>query len=172
MGCIHLYFGDGKGKTTAAMGLAIRGFGRGKRVLVTQFLKGGSSGELESLFKLDIDIWRNSKDYGFFPFLTAEEKEALIAEQNEQLQKIQAALAMDEYDMIILDELITAAEIGAVEMALVEELFANAPYDAELVLTGHSAPHWMVQKADYVTEMKCVKHPYQCGQPAREGIEY
>ena len=74
--------------------------------------------------------------------------------------------------MIILDELITAAEIGAVDAGLVADLFANAPYDAELVLTGHKAPQWMVQKADYVTEMKCVKHPYQSGLPAREGIEY
>ncbi len=172
MGCIHLYFGDGKGKTTAAMGLAIRGAGCGKRVLVTQFLKGGKSGELASLFQLNIPVWRNSREYGFFPFLTAEEKEALITEQNEQLQKIQAALAANAYDMIILDELVTAAEIGAVEMALVKELFDNAPYDAELVLTGHSAPQWMAEKADYITEMKCIKHPYQSGLPAREGIEY
>ena len=83
-----------------------------------------------------------------------------------------AALAMDEYDMIILDELVTAVEIGAVDRALAEQLFCNAPYEAELVLTGHSAPQWMTQKADYITEMKCVKHPYQSGLPAREGIEY
>ena len=172
MGCIHLYFGDGKGKTTAAMGLAIRGAGCGKRVLVTQFLKGGKSGELSSLFQLNIPVWRNSREYGFFPFLTAEEKEALLTEQNEQLRKILAALAMDEYDMIILDELVTAVEIGAVDRALAEQLFCNAPYEAELVLTGHSASQWMTQKADYITEMKCVKHPYQSGLPAREGIEY
>lgn len=172
MGCIHLYYGDGKGKTTAAMGLALRSFGCGKRVLVTQFLKGGLSSELTSFSKLGVEVWRNSKVYDFFPSLSQTEKEALIAEQNTQLQRIQSALAMDEYDMIILDELITAAEIGAVENALVEELFRNAPYDAELVLTGHSAPQWMVQNADYVTEMKCVKHPYQCGLSAREGIEY
>ena len=172
MGCIHLYTGDGKGKTTAAMGLALRGFGSGKRVLITQFLKGGPSGELASFFRLDVEVWRNSREYNFFPFLTQEEKDALIAEQNEQLHRIQSALAMDEYDMIILDELITAVEIGAVDMELVKNLFANAPYDAELVFTGHNAPQWMVQKADYVTEMKCVKHPYQSGLPAREGIEY
>lgn len=172
MGCIHLYYGSGKGKTTAAMGLAVRCAGCGKRVLIAQFLKGGPTGELASLHKLGIPVWRSSREYGFFPFLTAEEKAALFAEQNRQLERIHAALTAKEYDMIVLDELVTAAEIGAADMALVEKLFCNTPYEAELVLTGHSAPQWVTQKADYITEMKCVKHPYDKGLPAREGIEY
>ena len=99
-------------------------------------------------------------------------REYTTTEDEAKLRKILAALAMDEYDMIILDELVTAVEIGAVDRALAEQLFCNAPYEAELVLTGHSAPQWVAQKADYITEMKCVKHPYQSGLPAREGIEY
>ena len=170
MGCIHIYTGDGKGKTTAAMGLAVRAAGWGKRVLVIQFLKGGPTGELAALEALEIPVRRNRREYGFFSTLSEAERKALIAEQNQMLNSVSDALG--QYDLIVLDELICAYNLGAVDRDLADALVAGGPYETELVLTGRDAPQSWIEKADYVTEMGCVKHPYDRGAEARQGIEF
>lgn len=171
MGYIHIYTGDGKGKTTAAMGLAIRAAGCGKRVFVIQFLKGGKSGELESLRRLSIPVWRNSREYDFFPALGEEEKAELLQEHNDMLRRAYQAAQEGAYDLIVLDELICAYELGAVDRSLVIE-FLEGDYPTECVLTGRDAPQNLIEKADYVTVMQKRKHPFDRGIMAREGIEY
>lgn len=172
MGCIHIYTGDGKGKTTAAMGLALRSAGCGKRVLVTQFLKGGDTGELHALERLGIPVLRNSRQYGFFHTLSPADREALYREQTEQLEQICRAALHSSYDLIVLDESIGAYQLGALDRSRLEAFLQGGPYGPELVLTGRNAPDWMIERADYVTQMKKQKHPFDRGVQARRGIEY
>ena len=168
---IHIYTGDGKGKTTAAMGLAMRAKGCGKKVLVTQFLKGGPTGELSSLHRLGIPVLRNSRDYGFFSTLTEEEKRCLTKEQNDRLRAVLQSLRRGEYDLIVLDELLCACENGSVDCGLAEQLL-NTKTDTELILTGRGAPPFFTMRADYVTVMQKEKHPFDRGIPARDGVEF
>lgn len=172
MGCIHIYTGDGKGKTTAALGLCMRAAGCGKRVLVVQFLKGGKTGELASLERLNIPVRRNSRAYGFFFTLSKTEQQALIDEQTRQLTQVLEELEEGRFDLIVLDELLGAYEIGAVDRALTNRIMTGGPYETELVATGRNAPEHWVQCADYVTEMGMRKHPFERGVPAREGVEF
>lgn len=172
MGCIHIYTGDGKGKTTAAMGLAIRAAGQGLRVQVFQFLKGGETGELASLTRLAIPVTRNSRPYGFFSTLTPAEKAEQKQEQDGYLQTAIRLVTEQAADLVILDEVIGAWSLGAVDDSLVRTLLDGAPYGADVVLTGRNAPDWMIAQADYVTVMEKAKHPFDRGIPARKGIEY
>ena len=172
MGCIHIYTGDGKGKTTAAMGLAMRAAGWGKRVLVVQFLKGGPTGELAALEALEIPVRRNSRTYGFFSTLDERDRKALIAEQDAMLADAASYIRKNRYDLIVLDELIGAYNLGAVDRELTDALIMGGPYEAELVLTGRDTPKTWIEAADYVTEMRERKHPYSQGLEARKGIEF
>ena len=172
MGCIHIYTGDGKGKTTAAMGLAMRAAGWGKRVLVVQFLKGGVTGELASLEALEIPVRRNNQAYGFFSTLDEAERKTLIAEQNAMLADAAGYIRKNRYDLVVLDELIGAYQIGAVDRELADALVTGGPYEAELILTGRDAPSAWMEAADYVTEMQEIKHPYRRGLQSRQGIEF
>lgn len=168
---IHIYTGDGKGKTTAAMGLAMRAAGCGKRVLVTQFLKGGPTGELQSLHRLGIPVLRNRTDHGFFATLSEAEKQDLTQEQNDRLNAVLQSVLREEYDLIVLDELLCACSNGSADCGLAERIL-NTKTKTELVLTGRNAPPFFLLRADYVTVMQKEKHPYDRGIPAREGIEY
>jgi cob(I)alamin adenosyltransferase len=171
MGCVHIYTGDGKGKTTAAMGLAVRASGCGKRVAVYQFLKGRDSGEVVSLQNLSIPVTRNSRPYGWFFSMSKEDQAEMIAEHNGQLEEIMEGLSQDRWDVLILDELIGAYQMEALNRELVERLLAKS-YSCELVLTGRNPPDWMIDRADYVTEMQKKKHPFDHGLVARKGIEF
>ena len=152
-GLLHLYYGDGKGKTTAAMGLALRAMGSGKRVVILQFLKGGKSGEVPLLEQL----------------VQSGSKLLIIAEDIEgEALTTMAAPA----DLLILDEAGSAWELDMVDKALLQKAVLERPAEQECVLTAHAAPQWMLDAADYVTEMKCHRHPYQRGISARKGIEY
>ena len=168
---IHIYTGDGKGKTTAAMGLAMRAAGCGKKVLVTQFLKGGPTGELRSLHRLGIPVLRNKKDHGFFATLSKEEQQDLTQEQNDRLKAVLQSVQKEEFDLIVLDEVLCALNNGSVDCGLVEQIL-NTKTETELVLTGRNAPPFFLLRADYVTVMQKEKHPFDRGIPAREGIEY
>ena len=150
-GLLHLYWGDGKGKTTAAMGLALRALGSGKRVVIVQFLKGGQSGEIPLLAQLGAKIFRGKGGQKFVFQMNEAEKAAARAVQNENLT---AALA-EPADLLILDEAGSAWELDMVDKDLLRR-----------------APQWMLDAADYSTEMKCCRHPYQKGIKARKGIEY
>ena len=167
-GLVHLYYGDGKGKTTAAMGLALRALGSGKRVVVLQFLKGGQSGEIPLLEQLGAKIYRGKAGQKFVFQMNDAEKAETRALQNANL-----AAAMDEpADLLILDEAGSAWELDMADKALLQQAVLQRPAGQECVLTAHAAPQWMLDAADYVTEMKCLRHPYPKGIAALKGIEY
>lgn len=167
-GLLHLYWGDGKGKTTAAMGLALRALGSGKRVVIVQFLKGGSSGEIPLLEQLGAKIYRGKAGQKFVFQMNDEEKAATRRLQNENLTKALAEPA----DLLILDEAGSAWELNMADQDLLRRAVLERPEEQECVLTAHQPPEWMAEAADYSTEMKCHRHPYQKGIKARKGIEY
>ena len=167
-GLLHLYYGDGKGKTTAAMGLALRAMGSGKRVVILQFLKGGKSGEVPLLEQLGAKVYRGKAGQKFVFQMNEAEKAAARAVQNENLT---AALA-EPADLLILDEAGSAWELDMVDKDLLRRAVLERSAAQECVLTAHKAPQWMLDAADYATEMKCHRHPYQRGISARQGIEY
>lgn len=167
-GLVHLYWGDGKGKTTAAMGLALRALGSGKRIVIVQFLKGGKSGEIPLLEQLGAKIYRGKAGQKFVFQMNDAEKAATRELQNANLRAAQQELA----DLLILDEAGSAWELDMVDKELLKAVVLERPAEQECVLTAHGAPDWMLEAADYSTEMKCHRHPYQKGIAAREGIEY
>ena len=168
MGLLHLYYGDGKGKTTAAMGLALRALGSGKRVVIVQFLKGGRSGEIPLLEQLGAKVYRGKAGQKFVFQMNEAEKAATRALQDANL----AAAMAEPADLLILDEAGSAWELDMVDPELLQRAVRERPAGQECVLTAHQPPQWMLDEADYVTEMKCHRHPYQKGVPARKGIEY
>jgi len=166
---IHIYTGDGKGKTTAAIGLAIRAAGRGKKVVIVQFLKGKDTGELHSLSLIpNITVIRNSEAKGFFHTVSPDIRIKITEENNDNIWK---ALALP-YDLIVLDEVCAAYDLEAVDRKTVDDLLCGFSSDKELVLTGRNPPQHFCGAADYISEIHSVKHPYNRGVPAREGIEY
>ena len=167
-GLLHIYYGDGKGKTTAAMGLALRALGSGKKVVVLQFLKGGQSGEIPLLEQLGAKIYRGKAGQKFLFQMNEAEKAATRDLQNRNL----AAAMTEDADLLVLDEAGSAWELDMVDKALLQKAVLARPAAQECVLTAHAAPRWMLDAADYVTEMKCCRHPYQKGIAARKGIEY
>ncbi len=167
-GLVHLYWGDGKGKTTAAMGLALRALGSGKRVVIVQFLKGGKSGEIPLLEQLGAKIYRGKAGQKFVFQMNDAEKAATRELQNANLRAAQQEPA----DLLILDEAGSVWELDMVDKELLKAVVLERPAEQECVLTAHGAPDWMLEAADYSTEMKCHRHPYQKGIAAREGIEY
>ena len=165
-GLLHLYYGDGKGKTTAAMGLALRALGSGKKVVVLQFLKGGQSGEIPLLEQLGAKIYRGKAGQKFVFQMNEAEKAATRDLQNRNL----VAAMTEDADLLVLDEAGSAWELDMVDKALLQKAVLARPAAQECVLTAHAAPQWMLDAADYVTEMKCCRHPYQKGIAARKGI--
>lgn len=166
---IHIYCGDGKGKTTASIGLAVRMAGYGKKVLFMQFLKGSYTGELEILQKSEnITIMRCDKNYGFFRSMTDSDKENIIKCHNENLEYV--LKNTDSFDMIVLDEIFAAYNYDLADKGKVKEIVEK--YKGELVMTGRDPQEWFVERADYVSEIKKIKHPYDKGITAREGIEF
>lgn len=166
---IHVYCGDGKGKTTAAAGLAIRMASRGKRVMLIQFLKDGKSGETEFLKKSGVIVKCCDKNYGFFKNMSETYKIEITSCHNENLRE--AMIMIKELDMLVLDEIFAAINYELADMALVKAIAENCG-DTELVLTGRNPDGYFINKADYISEIKKIKHPFDRGIGAREGIEY
>lgn len=172
-GLIHLYTGDGKGKTTAALGLALRAAGRGRRVLLVQFLKGRDTGELHTLENVPtISVLRLSRDYGFFKYLTGDEQADVRDEHDALLATAAKAIANGDCDFLVLDELAATLRHDLVDAASLLALLDDRPDGIEIVITGRDAPQEIIHRADYITEMKKIKHPFDQGVPAREGIEW
>ena len=167
-GLIHLYWGDGKGKTTAAMGLALRALGTGRRVAIVQFLKGGRSGEIPLLSSLGAHIFRGKAGTKFSFQMDEGEKAETRLVQTENLRR---ALECDA-GMLVLDEACAAWRTGLVDQALLKQAVLEKPAAREVVLTGRQPPEWMLDTADYITEMRCHRHPFERGVPAREGVEF
>ncbi|MCI8697525.1 MAG: cob(I)yrinic acid a,c-diamide adenosyltransferase [Oscillospiraceae bacterium] len=165
---VHLYWGAGKGKTTAAMGLALRALGAGRRVAVVQFLKGRDSGEIPLLEGLGAQVFRGKAGTKFSFQMTGPEKAETRALQTDHLRR---ALALDA-DLLVLDEACAAWQKDLVDRALLKGAVLDRPEGREVVLTGREPPEWMREAADYVTEMRCHRHPYERGIPARRGVEF
>lgn len=171
-GLIHIYCGDGKGKTTAAVGLAVRCAGRGNKVLLVQFLKSRDSGELYSLAKLpDIEVMRGKESKKFTFQMNEEEKHALLIEHNKMFEQVLAKIKNGDYSLLILDEVIGALNAKVFEMPKLIEFLRHKSENLEVVLTGRNPAPELVEIADYVSEMRKVKHPMDKGIMAREGIE-
>ncbi len=166
---IQIYCGDGKGKTTASVGLAVRMAGYNKKVLFIQFLKGSYTGELEILEKSDsIKVFRCDKNYGFTFNMSDEDKKSITSCHNKNLDF--AVSYMKDFDMIVLDEIFAAVNCSLVNVETVKLLCEN--YTGELVMTGREPDIWFTERADYISEIRKVKHPYDRGEDAREGIEF
>ena len=167
-GLLHLYWGSGKGKTSAAVGLAVRALGCGNRVVFVQFLKNGTSHELAPLRQLGAEIFWGKTVEKFTFEMSEAEKAALKIEQTEMLR----CALLKPCDLMILDEACAAWQLNMVDQDLLRRAVMGRCEDCELVLTGRDPAEWMSKAADYCTEMRCLCHPYAKGIPAREGIEY
>lgn len=164
---LHLYWGNGKGKTTAAMGLALRALGHGRRVVIVQFLKDGTSGEIAPLRAAGAAVYAcpNAK----FTWLMDEADKAAAREAS--ARSLGQALA-EPFDLLVLDEACAALKSGILDEALLRRAVAFAKNGREVVLTGRDPAPWLQDAADYSTEMRAHKHPYADGVAAREGVEY
>ena len=167
-GLLHLYCGDGKGKTTAAMGLAMRALGAGQAVAVVQFLKDGQSGELTPLRRLGAAVYSGSPGMKFVFQMDEAEKAAARAGHDALLRQ---ALARP-CGLLVLDEACAALELGMVDEALLKTAVLDRPAGREVCVTGRSPAPWLWEAADYITEMRCVRHPFARGVPARKGVEF
>ncbi len=169
-GLIQVYFGNGKGKTTAALGLALRAAGRGKEVLIVQFMKKWDYGELHSIQLIpQITV----KTFGTKDFVhKGKAKEIDYKEAKKAFTEGVQAAKSGQYDIIIFDELNVAIYFELLELQQVLDFLEEKPEEVEIIITGRNAPKEIIDKADLVTEMCEIKHPYQKGIQARIGIEY
>ncbi|MDR2892410.1 MAG: cob(I)yrinic acid a,c-diamide adenosyltransferase [Deltaproteobacteria bacterium] len=172
-GCIQVYTGDGKGKTTAALGLALRAVGRGLKVYMVQFLKSQESGELLAAPRLEphFQIFRFEKKRNFFRLLSADEKLEVKRETEQALEFIKGVLRRAECDILILDEILGAYTNDLLSLEELLDLAALKPDAMELIFTGRNAPPELLEAADLISEMREVKHYYKTGVASRDGIE-
>ena len=171
---LHVYWGDGKGKTTAAMGLALRALGHGNRVLIAQFMKNGDSGELKAFQSFPQAIVMSAPPMNGFTFQMSEEKlRQTRARQTAFAKEARNAITEQQPDMIILDELGIALSTGMVEEESARALIQEALLHGETAVTGYSAPDWLLNMADYESQIVMRKHPYETERlPARKGVEW
>jgi len=169
IGRIQLYTGNGKGKTTAALGLALRAAGSGKTIFIAQFVKGMHYSEQDALKHFpQIKLIQ----YGLDCFIVNEPAQADIDAARKGLNEVSEIISTQKYDMVILDEVCIALYYHLFDIQEVLALLKNKPKEMEIVLTGRYAPPELIGIADLVTEMKEIKHYYNNGISARKGIEY
>jgi len=176
-GLVQIYTGDGKGKTTAAFGLAVRAAGRGNRVLIYQFLKPPALelGERTGIERSGLSIRVEALGAKWDVFDSRHnERDIARARQaaREALRELTEAAAKREYDVLILDEIVFCVSVGLAALEDVQNLIERRDPHVELILTGQGATPELIAWADLVTEMKNIKHPYEQGVPARVGIDY
>ena len=173
-GCLQIYTGDGKGKTTAAIGAGLRAIGHGLRVHMIQFLKGGGpfpiSGELRALDRLDGFTVEQFGTDGFVKPGAATDDDRQIVQA--AFRRARQVLDSDEYDLVILDELNVAVRLALLAEEDVLDLMSRKPPHVELIITGRGAPQTVLDRADLVTEMHAVKHPFMDGTAARPGVDF
>lgn len=170
-GLIHIYCGEGKGKTTAAVGLTIRAAGAGKNVLFSQFMKSGKSSELKILRSTEsISVVSCQTVSGFYKKMTPEQRAQVSKDYSAMLDDVLAQAA--QFDLLVLDEVVSACNHGVVEEAVLCRFLQEKPEHLEVVLTGRNPSEQLLEFANYVTEMKKQKHPYDEGISARLGIEF
>jgi cob(I)alamin adenosyltransferase len=169
-GYIHVYTGDGKGKTTAALGLALRASGHGMRSYIGQFMKGQHYGELTALHD---NPYITIEQYGDLRCCIRQEEVTPehVAQARRGLERAREVVRSGHYDVVVLDEVNVALWFGLLAIEEVLALLEERPDNVEVILTGRRAPQELIERADLVTEMQEVKHYYQQGVSARRGIE-
>ena len=169
VGFIQIYTGDGKGKTTAALGVSLRAAGAGLKVFFAQFVKGMDYSELHSIKKLSENI--TLKQYGRECFIYKEPEEEDIKVARRGFDEVKKIIAEGKYDVVVLDEINIAIYYKLISVDEVLELLNSKPKNVEIILTGRNADPKIIDRADLVTEMREIKHYYQNGVHARKGIE-
>ncbi len=171
MGLVHIYCGEGKGKTTASVGLAVRAAGSGMKVVFTQFFKTGISSEIKSMENINnITCVVMEGSFGRIARMTEEQKNMAKTAFTEHFDKV-AAMAKD-YDMVVFDELNSAVNHGMVDLEKVICFIKSNRENKEIILTGRNPKPELTELADYVSEIKKIKHPFDNGIKARKGIEF
>lgn len=168
-GFVHIYTGNGKGKTTAAIGLAIRAAGAGLKVFIAQFIKGRQYSELNALARHSDHI--TVEQFGLPRFINGKPSVPDIESARYGLERVRSSMLSGRFDMIIIDEGNVAVTYGLLSKQDLLDLIAMKPENIEIVITGRGALQEIIDKADLVTEMKAVKHYYDKGVNARVGIE-
>lgn len=168
-GYVQVYTGNGKGKTTAAIGLSVRAAGAGLNVFIAQFIKMGEYSEIKSLKKFSDRI--TIKQFGRGKFIKGAPSEEDMEAAQKGLHAVRVALLSGKYDIIILEEGNVAASIGLLSTDDIIHLIDRKPEHVEIVITGRNASQEIIDKADLVTEMKDIKHYFNKGVAARTGIE-
>ncbi len=173
-GLLVVYTGDGKGKTTAALGMCVRAVGYDWKICLIQFVKGSwKYGELKGLKRLEPNVELHVIGEGFVGI--EDDKKDIKVHQDaarKGLELAQEKVASGAYQLVILDELNVAMSLQLIDRQQVEALVDNKPEAQDMVITGRGAPDWLLERADLVTEMREIKHPYQAGLPARKGIDW
>lgn len=172
-GLIHIYCGDGKGKTTAATGLSIRAAGCGLKVLFARFLKNETSGELRILDTVpEIEVLHLKKSFGFYNTLSQEEKHLARELYGQLWDTVVQKIETGSYDLLIMDEFMAAYNYGLIGHEKALEFLRCKPAGLEVVLTGRNPSAELIEAADYVSEIKKIKHPFEQNVKARRGIEF
>jgi cob(I)alamin adenosyltransferase len=172
-GLVIVYTGEGKGKTTAALGIVLRAAGYKKKVLIVQFSKVWFTGEVESVKMLAPYVKLVQGGLGFMKILDDNESHAAHKKANNELyQYLYKEVMSKKWDLIVADEIVGAVSGKVLTQSQIDKLIKNKPRDLDLVLTGHHAKESLMKKADLVTEMIPVKHPFEKGFLAKPGIDY
>ena len=172
LGYIHIYCGDGKGKTTTGMGLCARAAGSGLKVLIYQFMKDNSTCERKVLEQIPGITFENGLSREKFSFqMTEEEKKERRQFYAQQLKMVTEKARDEQFDVLFLDEVIYTIRAGLLDEALVLDFLDHKPEKLEVILTGQGPSEALIERADYVSELKKIKHPFDKGLAARDGIE-
>lgn len=169
IGYVHVYTGDGKGKTTAAIGLAVRAVGAGFNVFIAQFIKNGNYSEIKALDKFSDSITVKQFGLGHFIRGTVSVEDLNVAQIG--IKEMESVISSGDYKVVILDEANVAVKLGLFSVEELLYIINNKPADVELIITGRDANQELIKRADLVTEMKEVKHYFKKGIIARIGIE-
>ena len=170
---ILVHTGNGKGKTTAAIGIGLRAVGHGMKVLMLQFIKGTwHTGELDAVKRLHPDFKITQLGQGFIKSQKGEWSEAVLENAGTSWNYTKQEIASDAYDMIILDEINNMIDYGLIDVEEAITVLKERPKRLSIILTGRNAHPKIIEMADLVTEMKEIKHPYKKGIKAQKGIEF
>ncbi len=170
-GYVHIYYGDGKGKTSSAIGLAIRSAGAGLKVFITRFLKDADSSELSVLKKTPgITLGDTPVSLPFYFTMTQKQKNEYRLYARKLVER--AAVEMESCDVVIMDEFIDAVNLNIIHLDEAVEFIKSRPQKTELVMTGHTVPDELKELADYISFIRAEKHPFTDGVGARKGIEF
>lgn len=174
-GLIHIYTGEGKGKTTAGIGLSLRAAGSGLQVLIARFLKNNQSAELQAFERFpNVKLVPNEKSFGFSKVWSKdpEKYRQASAYYSEMFHTAISEAVSGYYDVLFMDEIMAAVRLGVVDKEELVDFLKGKPDNLEVILTGRDAPSELIELADYVSEIHKIKHPFDKGIMARRGIEY